>query len=84
MTEQDILLAQVEVRILKYLLRMKVSYRQALYQIVGRGVTPQEFFTICDKLVEKGALKTFSGKRDAELLQWVEQPTEVTCGTVNA
>lgn len=72
MTQHEILLHKVEGRILTYLHRIKIQYQQPLYNIVGRGATPQEFITICDSLVDKGILKRTLGTRDAAILHWVE------------
>lgn len=72
MTEKEIVLHKIEGRILTYLHRIKVQYQHPLYNILGRGATPQEFITICDKLVEKNILKRTTGNNSAVILRWVE------------
>jgi len=85
MTQHDIVLHKVEGRILTYLHRIKNQYQQPLYNILGRGATPEEFIAICDKLVEKGVLNRIQGSAGAPILHWIEteQITEVGHGTVN-
>jgi hypothetical protein len=72
MTQQEILQHKVEGRILTYLNRVKCFYERALYNVLARGVTPQEFFAIINKLVAKGILKRTLGTEGAPILHWVE------------
>ena len=72
MTQHDIVLHKVEGRIMTYLHRIRIQYQQPLYNILGRGATPDEFIAICDKLVEKGIVKRTVGTKDAPILHWIE------------
>jgi hypothetical protein len=69
MTQQEILKQHVEVRIKRYLIR-KSEYERALYNIVGRGVSGQEYAAICDKLVKEGVVSRTVGERGATKLHW--------------
>ena len=76
MTQQEIINHKVEGRILTFLHRIKTFYERNLYNMVGRGVTPQEYATICDKLVEKGVVKRTVGTEGAPILHWVETESQ--------
>lgn len=83
MNEHDIILCRVEGRVLTYLHRIKTYYERSLYDQIGRGVTPEEYTAIIDKLVREGVLTRFTTKRGTPILQWIEQPG-VSNGTINA
>jgi hypothetical protein len=68
-TQQEILQEHVEVRIKRYLIR-KSEYERALYNIVGSGVSPQEYDAICNKLVKEGIVTRTVGERGATTLHW--------------
>lgn len=72
MTQHEILLHKVEGRILTYLYRIKTMYERPLHNIVGRGVTSEEFTSICNKLVEKGVVTRAFGPDEAPILRWVQ------------
>ena len=72
MTQQEIMQHRVEGRLLKWLHRTKIFYERALYNLVARGVTPQEYTMICDRLVAKGVLNRTFGVNNAPILHWVE------------
>lgn len=84
MTQREILQMKVEARVLTYLYRVRCFYERSLYGVVGRGVTPEEFTEVINKLVEKGILTRSVGVKDAPILQWVEQPGVGHGNTVNA
>jgi hypothetical protein len=75
----------VALRIKRVLARKGLQYERNFYNDVGRGVTPEEYTAILDKLVADGVVKRTTGGYGAMILSLVEQP-EVVNGstTVNA
>lgn len=78
MTQREILQLKVEARVLTYLHRVRCFYERSLYGVVGRGVTPEEYTEVINKLVDKGILTRTIGMKDAPILQWIEKSIEVT------
>jgi hypothetical protein len=73
MTQNDFLKELVAVRIKRVLLRKGQQYERNFYNDVGRGVTPQEYIAILDKLVADGVVKRTASERGASILSLVEQ-----------
>ena len=55
-TQNELLKELVVIRIKRVLLRKGKQYEQELYNDVGRGVTPQEYFSIVNKLLVDGVI----------------------------
>jgi hypothetical protein len=73
--QNELLKELVALRIKRTLARSagKVTqYERNFYNIVGRGVTPQEYFAILDKLVADGVVKRTPGERGSIILSLVE------------
>jgi len=83
MTQHDLLLQLVEVRIKRILAREGKQYERNFYIRVGRGVTPQEYSAILHRLVRDGVVTRGFGERGVSVLQWVKQP-ELSSGTAVA
>jgi len=84
-TQNEILKELVAVRIKRVLLRKGKQYERELYNDVGRGVTPQEYSAVVNKLIADGIVTRSVSERGKPVLRLVEQPTEVNHGNaVNA
>jgi hypothetical protein len=92
MTQQEVLKQLVEVRIKRVLLKNRTEFELELYNRVGRGVTPQEYLAVVNKMIGDGVITRTTGVRGAKSLHLAEgnsnaeanQSTEVTCGSANA
>jgi hypothetical protein len=76
-TQNELLKELVAVRIKRVLLRKGKQYEHNFYNDVGRGVTPQEYSSIVNKLIEDGLVTRSVSERGKPVLQLVEQPAEV-------
>ena len=74
MSQHELLKELVAVRIKRALARTKQQYERNFYNQVGRGVTPQEYNAVLDKLVKEGFVTRGTTERGASVLNWVEQP----------
>lgn len=85
MTEQELIIELVQLRVKRFLLREKQQTQGILYCRTGRGANPQEFESILKTLNREGFLTLTPSKvSGATLVSLVEQPTEVTGhGTIN-
>ncbi len=72
-TQNELLKELVAVRIKRVLARKGRQYERNFYNDVGRGVTPQEYIAILDKLVADGVITRSTSERGATLLSLVEQ-----------
>jgi hypothetical protein len=70
--QHELLTELVALRIKRVLVRMGNQYETSFYNRVGRGVTPQEYIEVLDKLVADGVVKRTPTERDAVLLSLVE------------
>ncbi len=72
MSQHELLKELVALRIKRVLARTKQQYERSFYDIVGRGVTGQEYTAILDKLVADGVVKRSTTERGAPVLMLVE------------
>src|ERR1700727_3090054 len=72
MTQQELLKQLVEIRIKRVLLRLHQHYEKEMYNQVGRGVTPQEYVSVIDKLVSDGGVTRSIGARCASIVTLIE------------
>lgn len=86
MTQQTELLKElVALRIKRVLLRKGKQYECNFYNDVGRGVTPQEYLSVVNKLIADGVITRSTSERGKPVLHFVEQqPTGVGHETVSA
>lgn len=71
MTQQEVLQELVAVRIKRVLLKNRTEYENELYNKCGRGVTPQEYLAIVNKLIVDGVINRTTGARGAKSLQLI-------------
>jgi len=71
--QNDLLKELVAVRIKRVLARKGRQYERNFYNDVGRGVPPQEYELILDKLISDGVVKRATTERGASVLMLVEQ-----------
>jgi hypothetical protein len=77
MSKQNELLNElVAVRIKRVLARCEKQYENNFYNSVGRGVTPQEYIAILDKLVADGVVQRVTGERGSSILKLVDHTSE--------
>jgi hypothetical protein len=76
-TQNELMNELVAVRIKRVLLRKGKQYEHNFYNEVGRGVTPQEYDSIVNKLIADGVVTRSVSERGKPVLQLVEQPVEV-------
>ncbi len=76
-TQNELLKELVAVRIKRVLLRKGTQYEHNFYNDVGRGVTPQEYASIVNKLIVDGVITRTVSERGKPVLQLVDQPTVV-------
>ena len=76
-TQNDLLKELVAVRIKRVLLRKGTQYEHNFYNDVGRGVTPQEYTSVVNKLIANGVIARTVSERGKPVLQLVGQPTAV-------
>jgi DNA-binding Lrp family transcriptional regulator len=69
--QNELLKELVAVRIKRVLARTGKQYERSFYVAVGRGVSPQEYTEILDKLVVDGVVKRTTGEREAKILELV-------------
>lgn len=50
----------------------ETQYERGFYNLVGRGVNPQEYAEVIEKLVADGVVKRTQGERGAVILSLVE------------
>ena len=72
----ELLKELVAVRIKRVLARTGKQYERGFYNLVGRGVTPQEYSEVIEKLVADGFVRRTIGEREAKMLELVEQPEQ--------
>lgn len=72
MTRQEVLQQLVEVRIKRVLVRNHTEFERELYNRVGRGVNPQEYTAIVEKLITEGTITRTIGARGAAKLELVQ------------
>ena len=73
MTQQNELLKElVAVRIKRVLLRKGQQYERNFYNDVGRGVTPEEYSAIVNKLIVDGVITRSVSERGKPVLQLAE------------
>jgi hypothetical protein len=77
MTEQELVLELATHRIKRYLKRVKRESQAKVYNSCGRGSNPQEYNAIINQLIADGNVTRSFSERNAAILTWVEQPTEV-------
>jgi hypothetical protein len=73
MTEREVLHQLVEVRIKRILVRQQSEFELEMYNRTGRGVSPQEYWGILDKLFKEGFITRTTGKRGAATLHLASQ-----------
>jgi transcriptional regulator CtsR len=71
-TQNELLKELVAVRIKRVLLRKGTQYENNFYNDVGRGVTPQEYLSVVNKLIEEGVITRNVSERGKPVLQLVE------------
>ena len=74
--QQEVLKELVAVRIKMVLARTGQQYERNFYNTVGRGVSPQEYATILDKLVEEGIVTRTPSERGSIILKLAEQNSQ--------
>lgn len=84
MTEHDVLLQLVECRIKRHLVRMGKELQTGLYDRCGRGITPQEYIAIVDKMIAEGVLTREPGKREGAFIIGLTKQEVTNGNTVNA
>jgi hypothetical protein len=67
--QNELLKELVAVRIKRVLARTGKQYERNFYVAVGRGVSPQEYTEILDKLVADGVVRRTIGEREAKILE---------------
>jgi len=67
--QSELLMELVALRVKRVLARTGKQYERNFYIRVGRGVTPQEYTAIIDKLVADGVVKRTQGEREAWMLE---------------
>jgi hypothetical protein len=73
MTQQNELLKElVAVRIKRVLLRKGQQYERNFYNDVGRGVTPEEYLSVVNKLIVDGSIVRTTSERGKPVLQLAE------------
>lgn len=77
MTQQNELLKElVALRIKRVLLRKGQQYERNFYNDVGRGVTPQEYLAIVNKLIVDGVITRCVSERGKPVLKLVATTQE--------
>ena len=71
-TQNEILKELVALRIKRVLLRKSKQYERELYNDVGRGVTPEEYSSIVNKLLADGVITRSVSERGKPVLQLIE------------
>jgi hypothetical protein len=71
-TQNELLKELVAVRIKRVLLRKGQQYERNFYNDVGRGVTPEEYSAIVNKLIVDGVITRSVSERGKPVLQLAE------------
>jgi hypothetical protein len=71
-TQNELLKELVAVRIKRVLLRKGTQYEHNFYNDVGRGVTPQEYLSVVNKLIADGVITRSVSERGKPVLHLVE------------
>ena len=76
--QHELLKELVAVRIKRILARTGKQYERNFYNTVGRGLTPQEYTEILEKLVADGVVVREVGERDGRIISLAEQTNGTT------
>lgn len=76
MSQQNELLKELVAVRIKRVLARGTQYERNFYNQVGRGVTPQEFTEVLDKLVGDGVIKRTSGQKPGTTILSFAEPQQ--------